>query len=179
MTYPAASLRLDFMKRPVQLGIASLKALATVMALGAVSHAALPYLPLIGPPPMRVLAVKRPVTAVVKFAATPVQIATNPPVLAGAPISPGATNLTGGRLPAAPEPLIGANLDRSAGDGFSASVFALPTPNLLGISPQALAAYFRPVSWGTNSVGPIGLLPVSFVPPLPPDKSSQAEYIIK
>lgn len=171
------------MKRPVQLGIASLKALATVAVFGAAAHAAMPYLPLIGPPPLRILAVKRPVSAAVGLATTPALTSTNP-LLSTA----GSTNLTSAApaAPAAPVavqgPLIGPDLGRSLGSTPGPSVFMLPTPDLVGISPQALAAYFRPVSQGTNAVVPIGLMPVSFVPPVPPvppDKSSHAEYNVK
>ena len=51
------------MKRPVNLGIASLKALLMVVALGTVAHGSLPYLPLIGPPPLRIQTVKAPAEA--------------------------------------------------------------------------------------------------------------------
>ena len=150
-----------------------MKALATMVAFGAVAHAALPYLPLIGPPPLRILAVKRPVAAIAKFALTPALTATNPPAVAGA------TNSIGTGSAAALGPVLGADTNKSLGGIFTASVFEMPTPDLVGISPQALAAYFRPISPGTNSAVPIGLMPVSFVPPVPPDKSSHAEYNVK
>ena len=51
------------MKRPVNLGIASLKALLMVVVLGTVAHGSLPYLPLIGPPPLRIQTVKAPAEA--------------------------------------------------------------------------------------------------------------------
>ena len=161
------------MKRPVQLGIASLKALATVVAFGAMAHAAIPYLPLVGPPPLRILAVKRPVAADVKVAPAPALTVTNPPVVTAA------TNSIGTGSSAILGPVLGPETNKSLAGAFSASVFELPTPDLVGISPQALAAYFRPISHDTNSVVPIGLIPVSFVPPVPPDKSSHAEYNVK
>ena len=62
----------------------------------------------------------------------------------------------------------------------STSVFALPTPDLLSITPQMLAAYFRPVQFGTNAAALVGPFHVGFMPPQPvPDKSSRAEYIVK
>jgi hypothetical protein len=161
------------MKRPVQLGIASLKALATVVAFGAAAHAALPYLPLIGPPPLRIQTVKRHAAPVVKFAPTSALAATNPPAAASATNANG----TGSLVTYGPE--FGPGTNKSLGGAFSSSVFELPTPDLVGISPQALAAYFRPIAQGTNFVTPIGLMPVSFVPPVPPDKSSHAEYNVK
>lgn len=167
------------MKRPVQLGVASLKALAIVVACGAAARAAMPYLPLIGPPPLRFQTVRTPAATVVKFTATPALTATNPMVATRAPASPGPTNSTIAGRPATSGSLIGPDTNQALGDNSSASVFALPTPDLLGISPQALAAYFRPVQWGTNVLAPVGLLPVSFMPPVPPDKSSHAEYNVK
>ena len=55
----------------------------------------------------------------------------------------------------------------------------MPTPDLLGITPQMLATYFRPIQLGTNSAVPIMPFQVIFMPPMPPDKSSHAEYIVK
>ena len=167
------------MKRPVQLGIASLKALATIVACGAAAHAALPYLPQIGPPPLRMLAVKRPAASLVKLALTPASTATNPPVAAAAPVPAVASNSMASTPPGFLGPMAGTPEERPLQATPNASVFDLPTPDLLGISPQALAAYFRPMAPGTNSVAPFGLLPVSFIPPVPPDKSSRAEYLIK
>jgi hypothetical protein len=69
--------------------------------------------------------------------------------------------------------------DQVLGDAFSASVFSLPAPDLLGISPDMLATYFRPVRTGTNSAELIGPFHVSFTPPVAPDRSSHAQYIVK
>jgi hypothetical protein len=168
------------MKRPVNLGIASLKALGIVLALGAVAHAGLPYLPLTGPPPLRLLAVKNPrPVAGLKIEAAPVAH-TN---LAAVAVKnfPGTTNATSTDAANAflAGPLNGLGADRSLEETFSASVFALPTPDLLSITPQMLATYFHPVQFGTNTVltGPFH---VGFMPPVPvPDKSSRAEYIVK
>jgi hypothetical protein len=161
------------MKRPVQLGIASMKAVAAVVAFGAAAHAAIPYLPLLGPPPLRLLTAKHPAAPVVKFVATPAEAVAQPPVVYGPTNSLGAssTPIYGPPSPAATDKLAEVNLNNS--------VFALPAQDLVGISPQALAAFFRPVLSGTNIVAPVGLLPLSFVPPVLPDKSSHAEYNIK
>jgi hypothetical protein len=161
------------MNRPVQLGTASLKALGIVVAIGVVAHAGMPYLPMIGPPPLRVLATKAPASAAVKWGAT-LLAATNLPPGAAAGIVSGTTNVTVDGT--AVEPVLPA--EPTLGETFSSSVFALPTPDLVGITPQMLAAYLRPVQAGTNAIltGPFH---VSFLPPLPPDKSSHAEYNVK
>jgi hypothetical protein len=169
------------MKRPVKLGIASLKAFGAVFVLGAVAHASMSYLPLIGPPPLRVQVMKSPVAApaVVKFAAAPALTASNSQATAEASIASVVTNLTVPSIPAIYGPFLTPAPDQSLGDTFTASVFTMPTPDLLGITPQMLAAYLHPVQFGTNSTTLIGPFHVSFTPPLPPDKSSHAEYIIK
>jgi len=174
------------MYRPLTSRTASLKALSIVVALGAVAHAAMPYLPLIGPPPMRVQKIKSPAIAAVKFQEIkhPDLAATNPPLASGSKTFPADTNAINAAntvIPWIAGLLTGASqeADKPLGDTFTASVFELPTPDLLGISPQMLATYFRPVKSGTNSAALMGMFPLSFVPPLPPDKSSHAEYIVK
>ena len=164
------------MRRPVQLGIASLKALAIVIVLGAVAHAGMPYLPLIGPPPLRVLAIKAPASAAAKLGAAALA-ATNLWSGGAAGIVSGTTNATVEAAGVAVEPVI--PTDSTLGETFSSSVFVLPTPDLLGITPQMLATYLHPVQTGTNALLG-GQFRVSFLPPLlPPDKASHAEYIIK
>jgi hypothetical protein len=165
------------MKRPVNLGTASLNALAAIVVLGAVAHAGLPYLPLIGPPPLRVQATKSPAAAVVKFEAPLAVAVTNLPAVAAKEF-PGTTNSTGGAVPLAAAPMLNSSTEESVGETISSSVFTLPTPDLMGITPQMLATYFHPVQFGTNAVltGPFR---VSFLPPLSPEKSSHAEYIVK
>jgi hypothetical protein len=165
------------MNRLMKPGIASLKALGAFLVLGAVAHGSLPYLPLLGPPPLRMQAVKSPPpNAVVKFVGSTVtNLAAIAPIEAKLPTASTNPVIVGFNRPALisiPE------TDKALGDTFSATVFALPTPNLQGISPEMLATYFRPVQRGTNIV-PMGLLPITFMPPLPPDKSSHAEYNVK
>ena len=185
MTHTTASVRLEFMKRPVKSGIASLKALGIVLALGAVAHASLPYLPLLGPPPMRMLAKKNPQTAVViKLETPPAAVSTNSLAVVEVKDFPGTTNATSTDAATtfltAAEPPIAVAAGNSLEETFSASVFALPTPDLLGITPQMLATYFRPVQFGTNSAALVGPFHVSFMPPMPsPENSSRAEYIVK
>jgi hypothetical protein len=172
------------MKRLMKLGIASLKALSALVVLGAVAHAGIPYLPQIGPPPLRMAVVKSPPSGVVKLMETPAVVATNPPSIADARNSSSdtnAVNLTA--LPMSPTPFVIETPDQTLGDTFAASVFPLPTPDLLGISPGMLASYFHPVQGGTNFSGPLRVI---FMPPMPPllpplvpDTSSHAEYILK
>jgi hypothetical protein len=166
------------MKRPVKSGIASLKALGMIVALGAAAHASLPYLPLTGPPGLRLLAMKKPAKTSVKIEAPPA--ATNTLADLPAKVLPGLTNATSTVVDINSLNVSGmASTDRSLEDTFNASVFALPTPDLLGMTPQMLATYFRPVQFGTNNAlaGPFH---VGFMPPLPaPEKSSRAEYILK
>jgi hypothetical protein len=172
------------MKRPVKLGIAPLKALSALVVLGAATHAGTPYLPQIGPPPMRVAVVKSPPSGFVKLMETPAMVATNPPSIADAKNSASGTNVVNvAALPEAPAPFVMETPDQALGDTFAASVFPLPTPDLLGISPQMLASYFHPVQAGTNFSGPLRVI---FMPPMPPllpplvpDTSSHAEYILK
>jgi hypothetical protein len=174
------------MKRPVKLGIASLKALSAFVALGAVAHAGVPYLPQIGPPPLRVTVVKSPPLNQIMFKEIPGVAATNLSAVAEAKTSAVATNAVNLTAPVASAPFIIETPNQSLGDTFAASVFALPTPDLLGISPQMLATYFRPVQGGTNFFAPNDPFHVVFMPPLPPllpalvpNTSSHAEYIVK
>jgi hypothetical protein len=173
------------MKRPVKSGIASLKALGIVVALGAVAHAGMPYLPLIGPPPLRVQVLKNPNAAVIgKIEALSAAVPTNTLAAIAAKVFPGTTNATGGDAGtgfiAGSGPLLSTGTDKSLEETFSASVLALPTPDLLSITPQMLATYFRPVQFGTNSAALVGPFHVGFMPPQPvPEKSSRAEYIVK
>jgi hypothetical protein len=170
------------MKRSANCGTTSLKALGLILAWGAVAHASLPYLAVVGPPPLRLLASKKPHAAVIKIE-TLATAATNTLAAVEAKALPAATNTTGGDQPAGPAPFNGLAADRSLEETFSASVFALPTPDLLSITPQMLATYFHPVEFGTNSGPAAGALRVSFMPPLPPApepvKSSHAEYLVK
>jgi hypothetical protein len=69
--------------------------------------------------------------------------------------------------------------ERTLGDSFTGSVFELPEPDLVGISPEMLALYFHPVLSGTNLPAPLRHYPVSFMPPMPPDKESRAVYQVK
>ena len=175
------------MQRPVKLGIASLKALGTVLALGVAAHASMPYLPLIGPPPLRMQPARSPRPAITRFeefqpatapTATNLAAATGTNALAAStPEAASPTNGPDATVRAAAPAATGAP-DATLGGAFPASILSLPTPNLLGITPEMLAAYFQP-GLGTNAAALTGPFRVSFIPPLPPDKSSHAEYNVK
>ncbi|MGA2246156.1 MAG: hypothetical protein ABSH48_14255 [Verrucomicrobiota bacterium] len=159
-----------------------LATLAIVVALGAATHAAMPYLPLIGPPALRLQKVNSPAAGVVQFQASPVSplSATNPLTAMASQglLQTGAATNDAAALAAIQSPP-GEGTEGSLSDTFAAPILEMPTPDLLGISPQMLATYFLPVSHGTNSAALTGTFPLSFMPPLPPDKSSKAEYIVK
>ena len=174
------------MKRRMEAGSASIKALAIVVALGAAAHAAIPYLPQVGPPPLRIQVVQSPATplmARLETTNTPSITATNVAATIETNISKTVASLvsTNNGSPteitsvSTAQPLP----ESSPGDALTTSIFALPTPDLLGITPQNLATYFRPVQFGTNSTPVLVPFSLSFMPPFPPDKSSHAEYIIK
>lgn len=165
--------------------------LAGLLAIGTAVHAAMPYLPLIGPSPLRFETEKHPANAVPESVASPVTvIGTNTSQMTVTPTSArtnetptvtatvaaaGSNQLSSGLA----TPIVSQSGDFDpAMDGFSPAVFALPTPDLLGITPQTLATYFHPVHFDTNALV-VGAFPLSFVPPMPTDKSSHAEYIIK
>ena len=172
------------MKRNEIMGTASLKSLAIVISFGIVARAGLPYLPLTGPPPLRMLAVKNPHSAAI----TPLESGHNKPgtntlqnlealVL---PSSVNNTNFPGLTNSVSTEPLISPGYDNPLADPRTAAIFAMPTPDLLSITPQMLATYFHPVTSGTNAGGFVGPYPVGFTPPLPQaNPPSRAEYIVK
>jgi len=172
------------MKRNEIMGTTSLKALGIVVALGVVARAGLPYLPLAGPPPLRMLSVKNPqAAAVIPLATGKPPFATNTlPNLEAAVPGAARTNVAFAGLTnsVSTESLISAGYDNPLADPRTAAIFAMPTPDLLSITPQMLATYFHPVTFGTNGGGFVGPYPVGFTPPLPQaNPPSRAEYILK
>src|SRR5580692_3589355 len=101
------------MKRPVKLGIASLKALGAFVALGVAAHAGIPYLPQIGPPPLRVAVVKTPPLNLIKFQETSGVATTNLPAVAEAKTAAVATNVLNLTTPVAPAPFVIETPDQS------------------------------------------------------------------
>jgi hypothetical protein len=162
----------------VKSGLETWKSLGTFLVLGAVAHASLPYLSVVGPPPLRFQA--RVHHAAPKLAAADLVATNSPLTLAQTKLSPAATALplaatNGTAVTSSVAP--GLDAVPAVGGALSQTVLALPTPDLLGITPQMLAFYFHPVQTGTNATS--FAFPISFTPPTPPDKSSQAEYIVK
>ena len=161
-----------------------MRALVGVLAIGFVAHAAQPYLPLTGPPPLRLLAVPSPQSLSVYHLAAGAGLGTNATSAAGEKntATNGLPNVASQAATNGPPlaTLIGPGADNAANEVFGSQIFALPTPDLLSVTPQMLAAYFGPVSRGTNTTAFVGPFPVGFVPPLaPPAQSSHAEYQVK
>ncbi len=158
---------------------ALVKAFLLAIGFATFARAGMAYLPLTGPLPMRVLAVKTP---------PPLPEVNATPLAAHDPNSPAAvencvaetnpiviTSTPGDTLP----PIVMSG--RTALEHpFGPPIYELATPELMGITPQMLATYFRPV--GVNTNGPAVVFPfhVGFVPPVAPaEHSSHSEYNVK
>lgn len=160
--------------------IGLVKALVLAVVLATAARAGLAYLPLTGPPQLRVLAVKtfQPVSAPI-YETTAAHSETNN--LSPLAIAAANTNHAASVITAAPDnlPPIVMSTDAALDSVLGTPIFALTTPDLMGITPQMLATYFHPVGLGTNGVEVVAPFRVGFVPPLLPEKSSHAEYIVK
>ena len=146
-----------------------------MVMIGMGAHAGLPYLPLVGPPPMRVAAAKpSPVSSVIALEKSAANSVTNvPPVLE----TVAATNIL---IPETNAPVEMLALPSGPVDPtFGPSVFNSTEPGMVNLTPQMLATYFRPVVMGTNTAIIGGVLPIGFVPPFTRPESSHAEYIVK
>lgn len=154
---------------------AALRALIGMVMIGIAAHAGLPYLPLVGPPPMRVEAKKIPPAPVVAEVA--VKAPTNiPPVLKTLAVATNAPEET--NVPVDILAMPSGPLDQT----FVSPGVGLTGQGMTGITPQMLASYFRPVVVGTNTGVIGGMLPMGFVPPftvMQPHADSHAEYIVK
>ena len=163
-----------------------IKALILAVAVASAARAGTAYLPRTGPPALRMLAVKSPKVASVMTTQISTNLAagdTNCPdiralntnttetVVGSAGFSPN----FGGTLPAI---TMGPGNPLEAPNG--ASVFALPSQDTMGMTPQLLATYFQPLVLGTNGTAVAAPFRVGFIPPLAePEKSSHSAYIIK
>lgn len=161
--------------------IGLVKAFILAVGIATAARAGLAYLPLAGPPQLRVLAVKnaKQVPAPTIETAT-AHSETN--ALAPLATSTANSNNTASVIIAAPTdnlPPIVMSTGNALDSVFTTPIFALATPDLMGITPQMLATYFHPVAFGTNGVEVVAPFRVGFVPPLLPEKSSHAEYIVK
>jgi hypothetical protein len=160
-----------------------LRAFVGGISLAAAAHAGLGYLPLVGPPPLRLLTVKPPTLAAPVNLSTDTNLAA---VLAATdtiklPASNtvaafGQTNSTDDVLSIA----LGAGL--GVDDPTGPAIFGMASPDFLNITPEILATYFHPVAHATNAVpGLVVPAPVIFMPPQikSQNPSSHAEYIVK
>jgi hypothetical protein len=183
--------RLTMKRLSTRTGITLIKAFVLATGVATIARAGLSYLPLTGPAPLRVAIVKSPVQppepkiALVRMipahdtnspAAVENCIAdTNFIVISSrpsddesklAPIVLGADNAL--QIPGSTG-TPGAN---------GTSIMQLDTPDLMGITPEMLANYFRPNAAGTNAVVVPAPFRVGFIPPLA-TPSSQSEYNVK
>ncbi len=162
---------------------ASMRALIGVIMIGMVAHAGLPYLPLNGPPTMRIAAAKKPdVAPIIALEKERAKAFSNsaaaiemPSLAATKPDS--SMPETNAMSPALLQP------SASFTDvSISAPVFNLTEQGMQTITPQMLAAYFRPLNVGTNGGVISGVLPMGFIPPFTRPEAhpdSRAEYIVK
>ncbi len=156
--------------------IGLVKAFILALVLATAARAGLAYLPLAGPPQLRVLAVPPPQPIPAPTIET---VAAHNETNNFAPfaIATANTNNAVSVITAAPDNL--PPIVMSQGSVLGAPIFALATPDLMGITPQMLATYFHPVAFGTNGIEVVAPFRVGFIPPLLPEKSSHAEYIVK
>jgi hypothetical protein len=168
-------------RRVAEIGLA--RALILALGTASIARAGIAYLPLTGPPAMRVLAIRHQPPAPVGNTIPQVVIVNTNTLAAGTnacfdtntevyAVSSGGANTN---LPAI---TIGSSnpLDTTSGT----QVFAMPGQDLFNVTPEILATYFKPLNVGTNGLAIAGPYRVGFIPPFTqPDKSSHAEYIVK
>jgi hypothetical protein len=155
------------------------KALLLAIGLATVARAGISYLPLTGPLPMRVLAVKSP-KPLPEVAVTPLAAHdTNSSAAVENCVNDTnaivTTSTPNDKLP--PIVLSG----RTAMENpFGPPIYELATPDLMGITPQMLAMYFRPAGVNTNAPAAVFPFRVGFVPPVvETEHSSHSEYNVK
>lgn len=157
------------------------KAFIVALGLGAVAHAGLGYLPLTGPPSLRLQAAKN-----LNAAMAQINLTTDTNFLAalaakdaiGLPATNTMTAFTETNSTADLQPIaLGAG--NVSDDPFGPAVLSLTPPDFLNITPQMLTAFFHPVPRGTNTTAVLS--PVMFMPPQfkVAQPSSHAEYIVK
>jgi hypothetical protein len=169
---------MNIKSRAMEMGL--LKALVAAVCIGSVARAGMSYLPLTGPPALRMQVVRTPKPTPVAMIDTSRPAKANLTTNGDTCVDTNAVATEGngsymGRMPAIS---IGAGNPLDAGPG--AAIFALPAQNLSGMTPEMLATYFTPTTTGTNGAETAAPFRVEFIPPvLQPDKSSHAEYIVK
>jgi hypothetical protein len=161
-------------------GRTTLKALVLMVTFGIMAHAGLPYLPLVGPPALRLMVAKDPHAAVVPLNAESTNSANSLAAIEVSALNGGTNSLTDPTNSLADTlPLIGVGTFNSFTEKFGTPILNIASPEFLNITPQMLAAYFGPVAWGTNG-GFVGPFPAGFVPPFAQrEHSSHAEYQVK
>jgi len=164
------------------------KALILAVGVASVARAGIAYLPLTGPPALRMLTMKSPkLTPMIAVPAMKIELSTNlatgdsncPDIKAlNTNMTATVVNSAGDYAPTLPILVMGP--DNPLGVPNGASIFNLPAQDTMGITPQILATYFQPMISGTNGTAVAGPFRVGFIPPFAqPDKSSHAEYIVK
>lgn len=152
-------------------------AAAGLLAAVAAAPAGSAYLPVTGPTPLRFeVAFVRP--AVLALATAPASLPEKPEANPPAPTGAAPTNTTEEIRYSAGEPQA-APVAAGETEMSDASVIHPSADNLLVITPQMLAEYFKPAPGGTNAAGVSAFLPVSvsFTPPTDkPQARSRATY---
>ena len=169
-----------------------IKALIVAIGTASAARAGIAYLPLTGPPALRMLAVKSPKPAPAAAAptmktetTTKVAMAdTNCPEIKAFNTNTTETVVSSAGGPAANSQVIMPAIAMGPGNPLdvpnNVSVFTLSPQGSYGITPQILATYFQPTLTETNGTSVAVPFRVGFIPPFAqPDKSSHAEYIIK
>jgi hypothetical protein len=177
-------------RRATETGL--IKALILGVITATVARAGIAYLPLTGPPALRVLTVTSPkltsMTAVPAMKIeTMTKIATadtNCPEIKAFNTNTTETVVSsaGGNGPnyTGTMPAITMGPGNPLDVPGNISGFALTAQSNFGITPEMLATYFQPLAVGTNGVVVAAPFRVGFIPPFAqPDKSSHAEYIVK
>lgn len=152
---------------------------------GTVAGVGGPYLPGLGPIPLRFATKPPPATEAV--AAT--QSANDSGLARAANQDSPPLSSTNSNILAATDAAASAVADNSSNDSVTDSATVAPAPptfipaeSLAAMTPQVLAEYFHPVAGRTNSVGAVLVLPVdaSFTPPVPKSGvASQATYRVQ
>lgn len=178
-------------------GMAFMAALAMV----AMAATAEPYLPALGPVPLRFVVKSPPPVADVASATAPavtessitVSVSASAgssnaiPAVAAAEVLPAAATNGSATLAEVEVPKVESPLAEVSASAKTPPVFQAPEsydfiPALPGMTPQALAEYFQPVPNRTNASGAAVALPLtaSFIPPVPQTQlSSRATYKIQ
>ena len=161
-----------------------IKALILSIGVASVARAGIAYLPLTGPPALRMLAVKSPKPAPVENISTAVKVTTTnmPDVNVKSCVDTNAVELSAhsGTAEATNFMMMASASSDPLMISAGGPVFAPPAQDFTGITPQMLVTYFQPGDNGTNGANANGPFHINFIPPFAePDKSSHAKYTVK